>query len=207
MNELDCVILTEEFYDKTSNLIFAEGQRGTVVHVHNHGEAFEVEFFSPDGKICAVATVPRGKLDPIIPDRPMTETEKFVRNALLKWIYAPNADGLSFEVLGDTPTILISRIAALIEEDRKNQALDLDERIKERIVRVEDLRSLDDASAMVKGLERLREEMRSGFIDIKNDLNSIEALREETHHLLTRVANAAKYAGLPLGSVDIVDKP
>lgn len=41
------------------------GDRGVVVMVYNEGEAYEVEFFSPDGKTIAVETIEAAKLHPI----------------------------------------------------------------------------------------------------------------------------------------------
>lgn len=42
-----------------------KGDVGTVVHVYNSGEAYEVEFLLLDGTTAAVATVPGDQLRPI----------------------------------------------------------------------------------------------------------------------------------------------
>lgn len=41
------------------------GDVGTVVHIHEDGEAFEVEFFTLDGETAAVATVLRSQARPV----------------------------------------------------------------------------------------------------------------------------------------------
>ena len=41
------------------------GDIGTVVHVYNEGEAYEVEFFAKDGRTIAVETVMSDDLQPV----------------------------------------------------------------------------------------------------------------------------------------------
>ena len=41
------------------------GDVGTVVHVHAHGDAFEVEFLTLDGQTVAVATVLASQVRPV----------------------------------------------------------------------------------------------------------------------------------------------
>ncbi|MBM3327945.1 MAG: DUF4926 domain-containing protein [Calditrichaeota bacterium] len=45
-----------------------EGDLGTVVHIYDGGEAFEVEFMTFDGNTIAVATIEAFKLHPVGPD-------------------------------------------------------------------------------------------------------------------------------------------
>ena len=51
--EHDRVILTGDLAKEG----LKAGDVGTIVHVHRHGEAFEVEFLALDGHTVAVATV------------------------------------------------------------------------------------------------------------------------------------------------------
>ena len=55
IREHDRIILTSDFAGEGLKI----GDVGTVVHVHQHGEAFEVEFVALNGETVAVATVPR----------------------------------------------------------------------------------------------------------------------------------------------------
>ncbi|MDO8673154.1 MAG: DUF4926 domain-containing protein [Dehalococcoidia bacterium] len=61
LKEHDRVILTTD--------LSAERLRshdvGTIVHVHQQGEAFEVEFLALDGHMVAVATVTASQLRPV----------------------------------------------------------------------------------------------------------------------------------------------
>ena len=41
------------------------GDVGTIVHVHQHSEAFEVEFLTLDGRTVAVTTVARSQVRPV----------------------------------------------------------------------------------------------------------------------------------------------
>jgi hypothetical protein len=61
IREHDCVVLTADL--PTERL--EAGDVGTVVHVHEGGAAFEVEFVTLDGHTVAVATVGCGQLRPV----------------------------------------------------------------------------------------------------------------------------------------------
>lgn len=52
-SELDTVVLTHDI--KEHNL--KEGDMGAVVHVHNNGKAFEVEFVTAKGETVALLTL------------------------------------------------------------------------------------------------------------------------------------------------------
>lgn len=41
------------------------GDEGVVVMIYNAGEAYEVEFFSPDGKTIALETISAAQLQPV----------------------------------------------------------------------------------------------------------------------------------------------
>ena len=51
--ELDRVVLTDDLADPGLNT----GDDGKIVHVHQDGEAFDVEFQAPDGDTVTLATV------------------------------------------------------------------------------------------------------------------------------------------------------
>ena len=51
--EHDRIVLTSDI--STGGL--KTGDVGTIVHIHRHGEAFEVEFLTLDGQTAAIATV------------------------------------------------------------------------------------------------------------------------------------------------------
>ena len=51
--EHDQIVLTSDLPEEG----LKAGDVGTIVHVHRHGEAFEVEFLTLDGDTVAVATV------------------------------------------------------------------------------------------------------------------------------------------------------
>lgn len=61
VKEHDCVVLTQEIPQED----LQAGDVGTVVHVHGHGAAFEVEFITFDGQTVAVATVLSSQLRPV----------------------------------------------------------------------------------------------------------------------------------------------
>ena len=61
INEHDCVVLTAALSDDG----LEAGDVGTVVHIHNGGEAYEVEFTTLDGRTLAVVTVKSDKLRPV----------------------------------------------------------------------------------------------------------------------------------------------
>ena len=61
MKELDRVILLTDL--PADGL--ARGDVGTIVHAYQDGEAFEVEFFTFNGRTLAVATVEAADLRPV----------------------------------------------------------------------------------------------------------------------------------------------
>ena len=63
INELDRIVLTDDLPDEKLKI----GDVGTVVHVHDQGKAFEVEFFTLDGQTAAVSTVLGTQLRPVSP--------------------------------------------------------------------------------------------------------------------------------------------
>lgn len=60
IREHDCIVLTADLPDAH----MVRGDVGTVVHVHGHGEAFEVEFATLTGTTVAVATVRADQMRP-----------------------------------------------------------------------------------------------------------------------------------------------
>ena len=63
INEHDCVVLTADLPAEK----LKAGDVGTVIHLHNGGVAYEVEFTTLDGRTLAVATVNSDKLRPVSP--------------------------------------------------------------------------------------------------------------------------------------------
>lgn len=61
IKEHDCVVLTADLPSED----FKAGDVGTVVHIHNAGAAYEVEFTTFGGKTIAVATVDAAALRPV----------------------------------------------------------------------------------------------------------------------------------------------
>ena len=61
INELDRVVLTEPIPDES----LEKGDVGTVVHVYNDGNGYEVEFTMLDGNTAAVVTVEASQVRPI----------------------------------------------------------------------------------------------------------------------------------------------
>jgi hypothetical protein len=61
IKEHDCVVLTTDLPEE--NLKAGDG--GTVVHIYKDCAAYEVEFFTLDGKTIVVATVESASLRPI----------------------------------------------------------------------------------------------------------------------------------------------
>lgn len=61
IKEHDCVVLTKNL--PAENL--EAGDVGTVVHIHNGGVAYEVEFVTLAGSTVAVATVEASDLRPV----------------------------------------------------------------------------------------------------------------------------------------------
>ena len=60
MRELDIVVLTRELPEHG----LAPGDTGTVVHCHEGGAAYEVEFMRPDGTTIAVVTLENTEVRP-----------------------------------------------------------------------------------------------------------------------------------------------
>lgn len=58
IKEHDQIVLTSDLPKEG----LKAGDVGTVVHIHSKGEAFEVEFFTLDGKTAAIATVLRSQI-------------------------------------------------------------------------------------------------------------------------------------------------
>jgi Domain of unknown function (DUF4926) len=63
IKEHDQVVLTSDLAEGGMKA----GDVGTVVHLHQHGEAYEVEFFTLNGKTAAIATVLSSQLRPVSP--------------------------------------------------------------------------------------------------------------------------------------------
>ena len=61
LEEHDRVVLT----DDVAHPDLKTGDVGTIVHVHRNGEAFEVEFSTPDGQTAALATVQSSQVRPV----------------------------------------------------------------------------------------------------------------------------------------------
>ena len=67
LKEHDRIVLTCDLPDEG----LRAGDVGTIVHVHRHGEAFEVEFQALDGHTVAVATVMASQLSLSIRNGPL----------------------------------------------------------------------------------------------------------------------------------------
>jgi ATP-dependent exoDNAse (exonuclease V) alpha subunit len=63
IKEHDCVVLRTNLPENG----LAQGDIGTVVHVHKAGEAYEVEFMTPQGRTVAIVTLEASKVRPILP--------------------------------------------------------------------------------------------------------------------------------------------
>ena len=61
VKEHDCVVLTTDL--PAEGLV--AGDVGTVVHIHQNGAAYEVEFVTLTGRTVAVATVEQSQLRPV----------------------------------------------------------------------------------------------------------------------------------------------
>jgi hypothetical protein len=61
IHEHDCIVLTVDLPAEG----LAAGDIGTVVHVHNGGQGYEVEFITLDGQTIAVSTLPANQVRPI----------------------------------------------------------------------------------------------------------------------------------------------
>ena len=61
IREHDCIVLTADL--PAAGMV--AGDVGTVLHVHDRGDAFEVEFVTLTGATIAVATVPGDQVRPV----------------------------------------------------------------------------------------------------------------------------------------------
>ena len=61
IQEHDCIVLTQNLPDEG----LRAGDVGTVVHIHQGGAAYEVEFVTLTGQTVAVATVRASQLRPV----------------------------------------------------------------------------------------------------------------------------------------------
>jgi hypothetical protein len=61
IKEHDCVVLTANLLKEG----LLAGDVGTIVHIHNGGMAYEVEFITLTGRTVAVATVEASQLRPV----------------------------------------------------------------------------------------------------------------------------------------------
>jgi len=61
IQEHDCVVLTADFPEEK----LKAGDVGTVVHIHEGGAAYEVEFITLGGQTVAVTTVSSNQLRPV----------------------------------------------------------------------------------------------------------------------------------------------
>ena len=61
INEHDCIVLTQSIPDEG----LQPGDVGTVVHIHQDGAAYEVEFVTLTGQTVALATVLSSQLRPV----------------------------------------------------------------------------------------------------------------------------------------------
>ena len=61
INEHDCVVLTEDIVADG----LKAGDMGTVVHIHQGGAAYEVEFMTLTGETIAVATLAAPQVRPL----------------------------------------------------------------------------------------------------------------------------------------------
>ncbi|MBI1987191.1 MAG: DUF4926 domain-containing protein [Nitrospinae bacterium] len=61
IKEHDCIVLTQDLLEEK----LQAGDVGTVVHIHQGGAAYEVEFVTLTGHTVAVATVQASQLRPV----------------------------------------------------------------------------------------------------------------------------------------------
>lgn len=61
IKEHDCIVLTQDLLEEG----LQAGDVGTVVHIHQGGAAYEVEFVTLTGHTVAVATVQASQLRPV----------------------------------------------------------------------------------------------------------------------------------------------
>jgi uncharacterized protein DUF4926 len=63
IKEHDCVVLTQDLRDEG----LQAGDIGTVVHIHQKGAGYEVEFMTLAGETVAIATLLPAQVRPIAP--------------------------------------------------------------------------------------------------------------------------------------------
>ncbi len=63
IREHDCIVLTQDIPDEG----LQAGDVGTLVHIHQSGAAYEVEFMTLTGQTVAVATVLPSQMRPVNP--------------------------------------------------------------------------------------------------------------------------------------------
>ena len=63
INEHDCIVLTEDLPSES----LKTGDIGTVVHIHQDGAAYEVEFMTLAGETVAVATLSAAQVRSLAP--------------------------------------------------------------------------------------------------------------------------------------------
>jgi len=61
IKEHDCIVLTKNLPEER----LEAGDVGTVVHIHNGGEGYEVEFITLTGETVAVVTLMAGQVRPL----------------------------------------------------------------------------------------------------------------------------------------------
>lgn len=61
IKEHDCIVLTVNLPDQG----LEAGDVGTVVHIHNGGEGYEVEFMTLPGETVAIVTLLAGQMRPL----------------------------------------------------------------------------------------------------------------------------------------------
>lgn len=61
IREHDCVVLTADLPEENLQM----GDIGTVIHIHNAGDGYEVEFMTLDGETVAIASLRPAQLRPI----------------------------------------------------------------------------------------------------------------------------------------------
>jgi hypothetical protein len=61
INEHDTVVLTEDVPEEG----LTAGDVGTIIHVHNNGEGYEVEFMTLTGQTIALASLLAGQVRPV----------------------------------------------------------------------------------------------------------------------------------------------
>ncbi len=74
MKEHDRVVLTADVPGES----LRAGDVGTIVHVYDDGQAYEVEFLTLDGQTAAVATLEKSRVRPVSP-REITHARELIK--------------------------------------------------------------------------------------------------------------------------------